>query len=52
MFGVGCPAGAHVKVSCSPLSTKVSHDFVLFIVGGANIYKKKSLLLKEVKKLF
>ena len=50
MFGVGCPAGAHVKVSGFPFSTNVSHDVVLFIVGGANICIKK-IAIKKVKKL-
>ena len=47
MFGVGCPAGAHVKVSGLPFPTNVSHDVVLFIVGGANIYIKK-IAIKNV----
>ena len=47
MFGVGCPDEVHVKVSGFPLSTNVSHDVLLFIVGGANIYiKEKHCYLK------
>ena len=46
MFGVGCPAGAHVKVSGFPFSTNVSYDVVLFITGGANINIKKITVKK------
>ena len=51
MFGEGCPAEVHVKVSGFPFLTNVSHDVVLFIVGGAKNYIKKTLLLKKVKRV-
>ena len=52
MFGVGCPAEVHVKVSGFPFPTNVSHDVVLFIVGGANTHiKKKHCHEKRLKGL-